>query len=91
MKSLCHWVECTVDDIGREHVSRVWIRIAEEIGEGHGWKGVVIVEEAFVKLDHDLKNCPEAEESPWADEARVGYKTALKASAKAALKSGVGV
>lgn len=34
-------------------MSRVGVRIAEEVSEAHGRKRVIIVEEAFVELDHD--------------------------------------
>lgn len=44
----------TVDDISREHVSRVGVGVAEEVGKAHGWERVVIIEGAFVELDHDL-------------------------------------
>lgn len=44
----------TVDDIGGEHVSCVRVRVAKKVGKAHGWKGVIIVERAFVELDHDL-------------------------------------
>lgn len=44
----------TVDDIGREHVSRVRVGVTKKVSKAHGWKRVVIVEGAFVELYHDL-------------------------------------
>ena len=44
----------TVYDISGEHVSRVRVRITKKVGKAHGWKRIVIVERAFVELDHDL-------------------------------------
>ena len=46
----------TVDDISREHVRSVRVRVTKEVGKAHGWERVVIVERAFVKLDHDLND-----------------------------------
>ncbi len=43
----------TVDDISGEYVGCVRVRVAEKVGEAHGREGVIIVEGAFVKLDHD--------------------------------------
>ena len=44
----------TVDDISREDVSRVRIRVTKKVGKAHGWQRVIISERAFVELDHDL-------------------------------------
>lgn len=46
----------TVDDIGGEDMSCIRIGIAKEVGKTHGWERVVIVERAFVELDHDLND-----------------------------------
>lgn len=45
-------VEVSVDDIGREHVLGVGVRVAEEVGERDGGEGVVIAEGAFVEFHH---------------------------------------
>ena len=71
MELLRSRVEGAIDDIGGEHVRRVWIWIAEEICEAHGWKRVVIIEEAFVKFNHDLNDALGSRECPWIDEAIV--------------------
>ena len=44
----------TVDDISREHVRRVRVRVPKKVGKAHGWKREVIDERILVKLDHDL-------------------------------------
>ncbi len=46
----------TINDISGEHVSSVRIGVAEEVGEAHGGKRVIIVERAFIELDHDRDN-----------------------------------
>ena len=46
----------TVDDISREHVRRVRVWVTKEVGKAHGRKREVIVERAFVELDHDIKD-----------------------------------
>ena len=71
MELLRSRVKGAIDDIGGEHVRRVWIGIAEEICEAHGWKRVVIIEEAFVKFNHDLNDALGSRECPWIDEAIV--------------------
>ena len=71
MEPLCSRVKGAIDDIGGEHVRRVWIRIAEEICEAHGRKRVVIIEEAFVKFDHDPNDALGLGECPWIDGAVV--------------------
>ena len=71
MEPLCSRVKGAIDDIGGEHVRRVWIGIAEEICEAHGWKRVVIIEEAFVKFHHVPNDALGLMESPWVDEAMV--------------------
>ncbi len=69
MEPLRGRVKGAIDDIGGEHVRRVRIGIAEEICEAHGWKRVVIIEEAFVKLHHDLNDGLDLRECPWIDGA----------------------
>ena len=83
MEPLRSRVKSTIDDIGGEHMRRVRIGIAEEICEAHGWKRVVIIEEAFVKLHHDLNDGLDLRKNPWIDEAidvgkRLMYEIALK-------------
>ena len=55
----------TVDDIGREHVSCVRVRIAKEVGKAHGWEWVIIIEGAFEEFDHDLDDDLMIEISSW--------------------------
>ena len=69
MEPLRNRVKGAVDDIGGEHVRRVRIGIAEEVCEAHSWKRVVIIEEAFVELHHDLNDGLGRRECPWIDEA----------------------
>lgn len=69
MEPLRNWIKGAVDDIGGEHVRRVRIGITEEVCEAHCWKRVVIIEEAFVELHHDLNEGLGLRECPWIDEA----------------------
>lgn len=69
MEPLRNRVKGAVDDIGGEYVRRVRIGIAEEVCEAHCWKRVVIIEEAFVELHHDLNDGLGLRECPWIDEA----------------------
>ena len=69
MEALCDWVKGAVDDIGGEHVRRVRVGIPEEVCKAHCWKRIVIIEEAFIKLHHDLNDGLGLRECPWIDEA----------------------
>lgn len=53
----------TVDDIGRDDVSCIRIRIAEEVGEAHSGKGIFITERTFIELDHDQND--DSMMGPW--------------------------
>ena len=37
-------VDVPVDGVGGEDVGAVWVWVAEEVGEGYGWEGVVVCE-----------------------------------------------
>jgi hypothetical protein len=52
VKTLSVWVDVSVDDIGCEDMTGVGVRVAEEIGERDGGKGVVVGEFVFEEL-HD--------------------------------------
>lgn len=51
-EALGRGVEVSVDDIGREHVLGVGVRVAEEVGERDGGEGVVVAEGTFVEFYH---------------------------------------
>ena len=83
MEPLRNRVKGAIDDIGGEHVRRVRIGIAEKVCEAHGWKRVVIIEEAFVKFHHDLNDVLGLRECPLIDKAidlrqRLTYEIASK-------------
>jgi hypothetical protein len=40
------------DHVRREDMSGVRVGIAKEVGEGDGWKGVVVVKGGLKELDH---------------------------------------
>lgn len=46
----------TVDDVGREHMRCVGIRVAKKVGKAHGWQRVFIAKTIFVELNHDLED-----------------------------------
>lgn len=52
MEGLGFRVEMTVDDIGRDDVGRVWIRIAKEVGQSDGGERVVVSVGAVVEFHH---------------------------------------
>ena len=78
MELLRNRVKGAIDDIGGEHVRRIRIGIAQEICKAHGWKRVVIIEEAFVELHHDLNDGLGLRECPWIDEASNQSTTTAK-------------
>lgn len=52
-ESLGDGVKILVDDVGRQDVGCVRIRVAKEVGEADGGKGVIVVEGVLVELDHN--------------------------------------
>lgn len=40
------------DHVGGEDVGAVGVGVAEEVGEGYGWEGVVVGEGRIVEFDH---------------------------------------
>ena len=52
MKALGHRVDISINDISAEHVSRVRIRIAEEIGKADGRKRVLVLEGTLVEFHY---------------------------------------
>jgi len=40
------------DHVRGENMRRIWVRVAEEVGECYGWEGVVVSEGRLVELDH---------------------------------------
>ncbi len=51
-EALADGVEMAVDDISGEHMGSIGVRVAEEVGEGDGGEGVVVVEGVGVEFDH---------------------------------------
>ena len=45
-------IDIAVDDVGRKDMSRVWIRVSEEVCQCDGGKSVLIAEVALVELHH---------------------------------------
>ena len=45
-------VNIAINDISAEHVSRVGVRIAEEVSKGDRWKREVVIEVVLIEL-HD--------------------------------------
>lgn len=46
----------TIDDIGAEHVSRVRVRVSQEIGQSDSGKRVIVVEIALIELHVNIVN-----------------------------------
>lgn len=55
VKTLSVWIDVPVDDIGCEHMTRIWVRVAEEVGKGDSGEGVVVGEFVLEELHDDVQ------------------------------------
>lgn len=46
------WVDGARDRVGGEDVRGIGIGVAEEVGEGYGWEGIVVGIGGFVEFHH---------------------------------------
>ena len=52
VQSTCVWVDMAVDDICREYMGGEGVGVADKVGQGDGWQGVVVGVGVVEEFDH---------------------------------------